>query len=213
MNIKFLLTLISAVTLVGCSTTYKSGQTPDDLYYSPITIRQEDSREEREEVKRDSYEDSEIRMASRDRRWRDVDYDYHCGYDPYRYGYNHGYYYNPYYYNRPIYIYGSSITNPKNTVARMTNLGSYNNTSTVISTTKTGNAKWVSSQRAYNNSNNSGKSGGFFRTIIEPVVSGSSNRSSDNNSRTYNPSSSNSSSGSSSGSSRSGSVSRPGRGQ
>ncbi|HMJ47397.1 MAG TPA: hypothetical protein VK498_08705 [Ferruginibacter sp.] len=213
MNIKFLLFAITAVTLTSCSTTYKSGQTPDDVYYSPIKVVEEDDSRDKEEVKNDSYEDNEIRMATRDRRWREVDVDYNCGYDPYHYGYNHGYYYNPYYYNRPVYIPGSAISNPKNTVARMTNLGSYNNTTTVMATSKTGTNKWVTSQRAYNNSNsNSSRGGGFFRTIIEPVISGSSNRSSDNNTRTYSPSSSSSSSGSSSGS-RSGSVSRPGRGQ
>lgn len=210
MNIKFLLLAISAVTFVSCSTTYKSGQTPDDVYYSPARVIEENDTRNREEVKNDSYEDREIRMATHDRRWRDIDDDYNCRYDPYRYGYNHGYYYNPYYYNRPVFIPGSAITNPKNTVARMTNLGSYNNTATVMSNSKTGNTTWISSQRPYNNSN---KKEGFFRRVIEPVISGVSRSSSDNNSRTYSPSSSNSSNSGSSSGSKSSSVTRPGRGQ
>ena len=212
MNFKILLIAISAVSITGCSTAYKSGQTPDDVYYSPVRVIEEDdsrNEEEREEVRNDSYEEREIRMATRDRRWRDYDDDYNCRYDPYRYGYTHGYYYNPYYNKYPVYLPGAVVTNPKNTVARMTNLSSYN-TVAVTSNGKTGTNTWISTQRPYNNSNN--RREGFVRRVIEPVLSGSSNRSSsDNNSRTYTPSSNNSNSGSSSGS-KSTPVTRPGRG-
>ena len=35
MNTRILLLAISAAALSSCSTMYKSGQTPDDVYYSP----------------------------------------------------------------------------------------------------------------------------------------------------------------------------------
>ncbi len=228
MNIKLLLIAIAAVSITGCSTAYKSGQTPDDVYYSPVRgIDESDNsrkRVDRTEYRADAYEEREIRMSSRDRRWRDLndDYDYNYRYDPYRYGYNYGYYYNPYYYNRPVFLPGYVIVNPKNNTPRMTNLGSYNNSTLVVSNNKTGETKWVPSSRSYNNSNSNG--GSFIRRIITPSTSypsgsgNSSTRSStyqNNDTRTYTPSTNNSSnSGSSSSGSSSGGtpVSRPTRG-
>ena len=232
MNIKILLLAVGMASLASCNTIYKSGQTPDDLYYSPVRAVEEKV-EKKDEVRSsnryDSYEDRAIVMSTRDRRWRDLDddYDYNCSYDPYRYGYNHGYYYNPYYYNRPIFLPGYLIVNPKNATPRMTNLGSYNNSTLVVSDSKSGETKWVRTNQAYNNSNSNGS---FIRRIITPVAGSNSNTygnnsrsyGSDNNTRTYNPSSnsgsnnssrsSSSSSSSSSGSSSSGSVPRPARG-
>jgi hypothetical protein len=225
MNFKFLLLVIATVSIASCSTAYKSGQTPDDVYYSPVRgIDEKDNRED-EEDRSDNYEEREIRMATRDRRWRDINDDYDYRYDPYRYGYNYGYYYNPYYYNRPVYIPGCTIINPKNTTPRMTNLGSYNNNTLVVSDPKSGQTKWVKSTRSYNNSNNNGS---FVRRILTPSSTNSSagsgrsrstsnNDNNDNNTRTYSPSSSSSrssSSGSTSSGSSSGgkSVSRPTRG-
>jgi hypothetical protein len=225
MNFKFLLFVIATVSIASCSTAYKSGQTPDDVYYSPVRgIDEKDNRED-EEDRSDNYEEREIRMATRDRRWRDINDDYDYRYDPYRYGYNYGYYYNPYYYNRPVYIPGCTIINPKNTTPRMTNLGSYNNNTLVVSDPKSGQTKWVKSTRSYNNSNNNGS---FVRRILTPSSTNSSagsgrsrstsnNDNNDNNTRTYSPSSSSSrssSSGSTSSGSSSGgkSVSRPTRG-
>lgn len=225
MNIKILLLSVATVSIVGCSTAYKSGQTPDDVYFSPIRAveeKQERNDEAEKNYQSDNYEDRAIRMSTRDRRWRDLDddYDYNGTYNPYRYGYNHGYYYNPYYYNRPVFLPGNVIVNPKNSTPRMTNLGSYTNSTLVVSDPKSGQTKWVKSNKSYNNSNNNGT---FIRRILTPVISspqgsypgrsGSTERSS-NNTRTYSPSNNNSSSGSSSsGSSGSGrSVTRPPRG-
>ncbi len=230
MNIKFLLLAIAAVSITSCSTAYKSGQTPDDVYYSPVrAVDERETREEKvEQRSTDNYEEREIRMATRDRRWRDINDDYDYRYDPYRYGYNYGYYYNPYYYNRPVYITGCAIVNPKNTTPRMTNLGSYNNSALAVTDAKSGQTKWVKPSRSYNNSNTNG--GGFVRRILTPSASSSSNSSNsssgrntststENNSRTYTPSSnssrsSGSSSPSSSGSSSGGgtTVTRPTRG-
>ena len=219
MKLNLFILAVAAVTISSCSTAYKSGQTPDDVYFSPV--RAVDERETREEVRRtdnrtDSYEEREIRMATRDRRWRDIndEYDYTYRYDPYRYGYNYGYYYNPYYYNRPVFLPGYTIVNPKNTTPRSTNLGSYKNPTLVVANNKTGETRWVPANRSYNNSNNSGS---FIRRVITPAATtnSGSNRNNtnyeNNNTRTYTPSnnsSNSSSSGSSSGSSGA-PVSRP----
>jgi hypothetical protein len=241
MNFKLLLIAIAAVTISSCSTAYKSGQTPDDVYYSPVRgidereDRREDRVERRSDVRTDNYEEREIRMATRDRRWRDIndEYDYNYRYDPYRYGYNHGYYYNPYYYNQPIWLPGYAIVNPKNTTPRMTNLGSYNNSTLVTADPKSGETKWIKAERSYNNSNNSNSgsnrnAGSFVRRILttpaSTTTSSSTNRNSgysnDNNNRTYTPATNNnnnsssgsSSSGSSSSGSSGSSVPRPTRG-
>ncbi len=222
MNLKLLILAITAVSISSCSTAYKSGQTPDDVYFSPVRVLYDtDTKEEVRTTneRTDTYEEREIRMATRDRRWRDIndDYDYTYRYDPYRYGYNYGYYYNPYYYNRPVFLPGYTIVNPKNTTPRRTNLGSYKNPTLVVANNKTGETRWVPANRSYNNSNSSGS---FLRRIITPAGSGKTNNSSrssgsyDNNStRTYSPSNNSGSSRSSSSSSSSGSsgtpVSRP----
>ncbi len=217
MNIKILLLAISAAALISCSTTYKSGQTPDDVYYSPARVAEENYRQEKqqEEVRRYSYRDRQIQMAVYDRRWRDFDDDYDYRYDPYHYGYSYGYYYNPYYCYYPVYITNVAIINPKNSVPRMTNLGSYNNTVYSVNNTKTTNNSYMSTPRAYNNSNNSNT---YIRRIItSPLPDNNSNNSStrptsENNTRTYTPSSGSGSSGSSSSGGSGTPVSRPGRG-
>ncbi|MEY4628736.1 MAG: hypothetical protein RLZZ595_1062, partial [Bacteroidota bacterium] len=33
---RIILVLSLATTMVGCSTAYRSGQTPDDVYFSPV---------------------------------------------------------------------------------------------------------------------------------------------------------------------------------
>lgn len=215
MNIKILLFAISAAAISSCSSSYKNGQTPDDVYYSPVRVAEEDSRHDKDKdvARRLDPEERQIRMAAHDRRWRDFDDDYDYRYDPYNYGYSYGYYYNPYYCHYPVYIQNVVIANPKNTVPRMTNLGSYNNTVYAVAGTKYGSVTSTNGTRVYNNSNNNTS---LIRRILSNV--NNSNQSNDtrpasNNTRTYTPSSSSSSSSSgSSGSSSGSSVSRPGRG-
>ena len=206
MNIKILLFVLSAAAISSCNTAYRSGQTPDDVYYSPSRVIEEDNRQEQEEAKKPDFEEREIRMAAHDRRWRDFDDDYDHRYDPYNYGYSYGYYYNPYYCHYPVYISNVTISNPKNTVPRMTNLGSYNNTTYVVQNTKYGSSNSTNTVRPYNNSNNNSS---YIRKILTRP---SNDNSSNNNTRSYTPSSSSSSSGSSSSGSSSGSVPRPKRG-
>ncbi len=192
MNIRLLLLAISAAAITGCNTAYKSGQTPDDVYFSPGRVIEENTKNEiDEDVANTDMEEREIKMKIRDRRWRDLDddYDYNCSchYPPNRYGYNYGNYYNPYY--NP-YIPGRYI-NPKNTTARMTNLGGYNNVRTTQSVNpKTGRTETIRKERRYNNNNSEP------REVFTPS----------GNNRTYTPST-NSSGNSNSGSGRS--ISRP----
>jgi hypothetical protein len=219
MNLKFLLFVFSAAAISSCSTAYKSGQTPDDVYYSPTRVVEESNSQTREEVKKDDFEEREIRMSAYDRRWRDFDDDYNYRYDPYNYGYSYGYYYNPYYCHYPVYITNVAIYNPKNSTPRMTSLGSYNNP-TYSNTNSNSNSKYgsgvrMSSVRPYNNSNNGSV---IRRTLTRPSNNSSNNYNStetNNSTRSYTPSSNSStnssSSGSSSGSSGT-SVSRPARG-
>ena len=213
---KILLIAISAAALSSCSTAYKSGQTPDDVYYSPVRVVEERRDDNRDEVRQQqtTADDARIRMQIRDRRWRDLNYDY-----DYDYSYN----YSPYYCSRPLYY--PKVTNaaPVNSTPRMVNLNTYKNYNTAISNNpKTGSGtNWVQPTRQYNNSNNGGsKVGNILREVFTPNQSSSntnsSNSSSNNNTRTYTPStttpSSSGSSGSSSGGSSGGSVARPGRG-
>lgn len=212
MNFKILLLAISAATITSCSSTYRSGQTPDDVYYSPARVVEENYRTEtKRETVNTYYQDRGVRMTVYDRRWRDFNDEFDYRYDPYHYGYSYGYYYNPYYCHYPVYFNNIVISNPKNSVPRMTSLGSYNNPSYTISNVKSANGRWITTPRTYNNSNNNSST---IRRILTTTNSSNNNNynrnnSSDNNTRSYTPSSS--SSGSSSGGSGA-PVSRPGRG-
>jgi hypothetical protein len=202
---KTLLLILSIALFASCSSTYKSGQTPDDLYYSKpkVQVVESTTRYERNAGRfEENYEDKQIRMAIRNQRWRNLDYDndYNCSYNPYTYGYNYGYYYNPYYYPYPVYTGGVKFVNPKNTTIRTTNLSNYNNTVTTYTPTKAnGTVRTVAARRYYDTDN---------------APTRSTNTSTNTETRTYSPAPSNSSSGSSNSGSSSGgtTVTRPGRG-
>ena len=191
MNSKLLLFVIVAVTACSCSTAYKSGQTPDDVYYSPVrTVEEDNNSKKSDEVSRDGQE-RKMKMKSRDARWRDLDDDFDCHYDPYRYGYSYGYYYNPYYYPYPVYSNNCiKYSNPKNSTPRMTNLNSYYNTRVSYVNPKTGSVRWVNQGSSYNNSNSSGSRsrGSLFGGIFDGMGS-TSGSSSGGGSRGYSPSS------------------------
>ncbi|MFN2457905.1 MAG: hypothetical protein ABR502_06880, partial [Chitinophagaceae bacterium] len=100
-----LLCLSIALVFGSCTTAYKSGQTPDDVYFSPERPRPTDEYVKVDEDRstkyryqeEDNYEDRNIRMKVRNRRaWSDLDYYYS---DPYAYNYYRNYYYNNYYNN------------------------------------------------------------------------------------------------------------------
>ncbi|MBC7686714.1 MAG: hypothetical protein H7211_00885 [Aquabacterium sp.] len=226
MNTKLLLIAITVAASSSCTTLYKAGQTPDDVYYSPVRTtygedRTERREEQRNEVKNYNAEDRSIRLGINDRRWRSFDNDY--SYTPYSYGFNYGYYYNPYFWPYPVYnpVF-INPSNPKNTTPRRANLGLYNpnyNGGNNTPNPKMNNSRPVRPGRTYNNNNGSAV-GNVIRQIFTPDNnSSSSNNSNNNNSgnnnntRTYTPATNNnnSSSGSSSSSSGGGGVTRPAR--
>ncbi len=218
MNTKLLLLAVSAAALSSCSTAYKSGQTPDDVYFSPVRTYEENNtrRDDNRNIARDyDMEERQIRMGVNNRRWRYFDND--INYNPYLYGYNYGYYYNPYYSVFPVYNpVVVVVNNPKNTTPRRVNLGGYgsgyNNTNPVYNP-KTGAPAASRPVRTYNNSNGS-RLGNALNKIFAPSNSNNNNSNSNNSNRTYTPSSSGtrSSSGSSSGSTISRPVRSGGRG-
>lgn len=200
---KTILFIFCIAILASCSTAYKSGQTPDDVYYSKPRVELEKEVREDKRVGRfeESYEDAQIRMAIRNQRWRSLDYDndFNYSYNPYRYGFNYGYYYNPYFYPYPVYNGTITFVNPKNTTIRTTNLGSYNNNVVTYSPTKSGNTNRTISTRRYYDSNNP--------TRRNTNIFGNTDT------RTYTPSSGGSSGGSSNSPSGGGTITRPGRGR
>lgn len=98
---KSFLPLFSLVIVFGsCTTAYKSGQTPDDVYFSPTKQKDEYVRIEKDEDRQyygtkrnDTYDDDRyLRMKVRNRdRWSYLD-DYYR--DPRAYSYGRIYYYN-----------------------------------------------------------------------------------------------------------------------
>ncbi len=216
MRSKILLLALSAAAFSSCSTAYRSGQTPDDVYYSPVKVQKEDDYREdkREQTRYTDASDYEITMSIRDRRWRDFREDYRYENSPYKFSscccMNTSYYYNPYYYPWAIY---TTYAKPVNTTPRIVNLNTYKGYNAKVATGKTsGTVTWANPSTQYNNSNRS-SAPSQGRVVIVP---GRTTDRSSNNTRTYSPSSNNSnnssSGSSSSGSNKSGSVSRPGRG-
>lgn len=227
MNIKFLLLTLSVAAFSSCSTSYKSGQTPDDVYFSPVrpdedgNDRDEKKDDRRYEASNNRYLDYRITMGIRDRRWRDLDdeydYSYRYEYSPYNYGncYSYyGYYYNPYYNTWPVY---NHILTPKPNTPRKVNLNAYTGYGNGVRYNNTKTASGVmlySPSVRYNNSNNANARENLRRQN-ESYNRSATPSSNTNETRSYTPSSSSSSSSGSSNSSSSGSsgsVSRPNRG-
>lgn len=84
--------LLTIGLLSGCSTAYQSGQTPDDVYYSPANETASKKEEEKAKQEQERYEeyissqdDRYLRMKVANRnRWSgidDFDYWYDCRYD------------------------------------------------------------------------------------------------------------------------------------
>jgi len=221
-----LLAFLSVAALTGCSTAYKTGQTPDDVYYSAAKPQTDSDDKEDKEVKEDRtshvdeqyYDDRFLRMKVRNRHlWSELDdwyyYDKYSSAFSYYYGsYNNpytswNYYYNPYCCCHTTYFPSRTIkyNNAPPVVKRNFNLAGYTNTnynsggSYKAPTIKTSN-------RTYNNTNNSSFSE-KVKDIFTKDNSGSS--------RTYTPTTSSGggnnggSSGGSGSSGGGGKVSRP----
>ena len=223
---------ITALVLSSCTTAYKTGQTPDDVYFSQAKPQDEyvqvDREKDRYRYNSDEYyDDRYLRMKVQNRtRWDYLDDWYAYDRYGYRYNYYYGSYFNPYtswnyYYNPycPSTVVAVNSKVPASQTSyekpRNFNLNSYtnNNYYTVNNVTKGMSSKPGSvSRQVYNNSNNNGLS----NTLNQIFSNGNNNNSYSAPTRSYNPSSGSSNNSSSAGSNSSGSssgeVSRPKRG-
>jgi hypothetical protein len=222
----FLLLLSLSLVFASCSTSYKSGQTPDDVYFSPERPRAEYVRVEDDEndqyyrgqsnsSSNDYYnyeEERYLRMKVRNRqRWSYLDNDFYS-YNPYVYG-NYNYYNSPWnsysywdhYYNpyaRQVIIFNSKtpVVNRPRTINLRTFDGQSNTSNnTRVYNNKTGNS---SNSKSYSTQQ---RSGGELRNIFNNSSNNNSSNSSSSNRSSTN------SSGSSGGSSSSGGGSAPAR--
>jgi hypothetical protein len=209
-----LLLAVSVTFFSSCTTAYKSGQTPDDVYFSPARPETDENRydeDERSSVQNteEYYEDRYLRMKVRNRyRWNELDEWYYSGsrynynyynscacictnpWTPYSYWNN---YYNPYNHN---YL----VINPKTSTTynkpRTFNLRSYNenlltNSGTNIKGSSPGNNTYTAPRRTTNTNSKSDDTGNFLRNIFKNTESsGSSNTNSSGNSSNNNSSSS-----------------------
>lgn len=94
---------IITIALSSCTTAYQTGQTPDDVYYSPVRERVQDEyvnmgKKERSDARHDEdyYQDRYLRMKVHNRsRWVGLN----DWYDNERWNIGYYSYYSPYYYN------------------------------------------------------------------------------------------------------------------
>lgn len=216
-----LLALITvAIAFSSCSTAYKTGQTPDDVYYSPTRPQDEYVRVDKNDDDQkyngdDYYDDRYLRMKVHNPElWSPLNDWYYYG-DRYNYGYSYfnnydmyfshtpwnsysywNNYYNPYYYNNVPYYYNYVIVNPKAkytyTGPRTTNLNTFNTRRLLDENYN--NSKTSNKFNSFNNSrsnNTDRNTGSFLRNIF------SGGNSSGNSGNTSSQSSQSSSSGSS----------------
>ena len=140
MKINFLLAALATTTIISCSTSYKTGQTPDDVYYSPARLQTDNVRkdDDNKKVQDNSVyttpEDRDIRRRVHNRRYRRYDdrYDYPYGYNNGYNGYNNGY---------PVYTNPKINTTQNTSQPRKTNLGAYSPNTTTPDSTRTFNPK------------------------------------------------------------------------
>ena len=226
--------LLSVAVFAGCSTAYKTSQTPDDVYFSPARPQEEYVQVEKKDNRRyqsreEYYDDRYLRMRMGNRlRWSELD-------DYYYYGNRYDYsYYNSYYWNNPWspctywnahynpYYTSYVIVTPKSPVfnhPRTVNLNTYNNNMLTNSNysnpthpTMSGGPRVfgnsISNSNGSNNTNysnnNSNNSSSNSGSFIRNIFN-NNNSSSSSSSNSHPTTNSSSSSSSSSGSSGSGS--------
>ncbi len=215
MKDKILPILLSSSLLMSCA-TYKNGQTPDDVYYSPTkeVSYKEEQREEKYEEDMSKRDEQYLQMKVKDRyRWSTID-DYDYWYDS-RYDhcncsckttYNTAYRYNPkgYYYSGGVWY------NPSYPIVYYKNPKTYTGTTGKTNITAFSNPRYSNSNTTYNPKTGS-SSGSTSNSLLKKVFSNSNNSSNNNSSsswdrpvRTFPSGSSGSSSGSSSAGGRSG---------
>jgi hypothetical protein len=233
MKSPLLVLAVAALALGSCTSAYKTGQTPDDVYFSPTRPQEEYVQTEKREDRRyhgtdEYYEDRYLRMRVTDRyRWSVLD-DYYLN-SPYAYNYYGSYYgntwsnpYNSYWcWNNYYNPYSSVIIikNPKSYVTPPSrpvafNAASYNSNP---GTARPSSNRYVSSYynnnnnnngSRYNNSNSSSSFSNTLRKTFSNSNSESNNSYQNNNSSSSTPSRSYNPSSSSSSSSSSSNSSR-----
>jgi hypothetical protein len=205
-----------ALLFASCTTAYKSGQTPDDVYFSPARPQDEYVRKHTEESEQRTYsdemaerDDRYLRMKIRDHRYADL-YDDYYSYNPYYYHYVNGglnynspfssysywnYYYNPY----CTHTYTANLKTPIYTRPRTFDLSVYDPNIRITGSnakgfksygTTTIPRNYGTSTRNSNNYRNTGRNAGEF---LREAFGGSSPSSSSSKS-SPNPSSAGSSS-------------------
>ena len=197
MKINFLLLIIITAAISSCSTSYKTGQTPDDVYYSPARLqtdnvrREDDNKNVQDNSVYTSPDDRYIRRRVHNRRYRRYDDGYN-----YPYGYNNGYNNYPPVYGNPKLGATQNTSQP-----RKTNLGAYKPNTTAPDSAKRFNPKLGSQNntgttnpvRTFGNpGNSSSNNGSAVGNLIRRVFSG--DNSSNNSNNNYNNSNSNNSS-------------------
>ncbi len=212
-----LLAVISIIAFGSCTTAYKTGQTPDDVYFSPATPEDKYVRTERRDNRRyegsdEYYDDRFLRMRVRDRyRWSELDdWYYHGNRFSYTYFPQFGFYNNPWspysYWNNFYnpYYHGVIIVSPSSPVyskPRTFNLNAYNNNALTNNNYKNPKASGFNigggnfGNNSYNSPNRNNGSGRFLRDLF----SGGNNNNNSSGNRVNTGSSSGSSSGSSGG--------------
>jgi hypothetical protein len=223
MKPSILLLAVFAAAFTSCTTAYKTGQTPDDVYYSPSRpqdeyVRVDDDREDEYRYDEEYYDDRYLRMRVRNRqRWSQLD-------DWYFYDRNYGYsYYNSLYWGNPWTPYATwnnfynpycptIIVNPgvKNTYnkPRTSNLNTYTNTQTAKNNPKLNQGRYINtnsnsgSSRPRNvNTRSSSGNGSNSGNILRDIFGGGDNNNSSSSGASKSSSNTNSSSSSSSSSS------------
>jgi uncharacterized membrane protein YgcG len=110
-------TVLAAILFASCSSAYKSGQTPDDVYYSPTRfVKEEEKRDEQKDSS--TTEDRYLRMKARNYSkwsnlddytyWNDARYNHYCNCTCYNSYYTTTYWGSSFYTNfwqTPFYYY------------------------------------------------------------------------------------------------------------
>jgi len=229
MKSQILLLALTVAVLSSCTTAYKTGQTPDDVYFSPVRPQDEYVQTEKKDDRRyqsreEYYDDRYLRMrVSNRQRWSELDDYYYYG-NRYDYSYYNSYdlsnpwspctywnsHYNPYYHSYVIVTPKSPVFNHPRTV----NLNTYNNNMLTNSNysnpahpTSGGPRIINTTSNGYNSGNNTGSNAGnFLRNVFNNNNSSSSSSNNSSHPTTNSSSSSSSSGSSSSGSSGGGSA-------
>ncbi len=229
MKSQILLLALTAAAFSSCTTAYKTGQTPDDVYFSPVRPQDEYVQTERRDDRRyqsreEYYDDRYLRMRMNNRlRWSELD-------DYYYYGNRYDYsYYNSYYWNNPWspcsywnshynpYYTSYVIVKPQSTVynhPRAFNLNTYNNNMLTSSNYTNPAHPGMGGVRPFSisnsvGSNNNNRSNSNTGNFLRNIFNNNSGSSSSSSARPTTSSSSSSSGSSSSGSGSSGGGNAP----